>query len=122
MSIFQTPLQVVASAFVVRNIIQYLKKKNVKFNNIEIMIVSYVLNFLFTFAYGIGLSLYYHQPLSWPIVESFAGMILSALYHDFNTQNPITMIFQNPSSAVPVAGQTSPAGVPATPPTDQGVG
>lgn len=115
MSIFQTPLQVAVSAFVVRNVLQWAKKKGITFNNIEIMVASFALNFLFTFFYGIGLAIYFHQPLSLPILQSFAGMILSALYHDLNSSGGTQMIFNAPAQPAPVAPTpVPPAPAPAT--------
>jgi hypothetical protein len=79
-------IQVVSSAVMVRNLIQYLKSKGMSLSSIEVTAMSFVLNFLLTFLMQLALSMSQSGNVTLAATKGLAAMVFSAVYHDWNSK------------------------------------
>jgi hypothetical protein len=96
-------LQIIAimsgSAVVSRNFVQWMKVRKWVTTVYECMAASYITNFVIITSVSLGMYWYNGGHVTSILAKSVIGMVLSALYHDYNTNKPQIFISQTPPPA-----------------------
>lgn len=106
---------ITASAIITRNLIQWLKIKKWAETRNEVMVLSYGINFILITAIEAAQAFLYGVPITVPFMKALAALVISSLYHDWNTKPSQTLVIQ-PNMPVPPPPVANEAPV-ATPPT-----